>query len=127
MKQLPISEIMRQADARHEQQTPADVWNRIEASLPEERPMAKIRHMHTRRRYLTIAASFLVLAVAGWWALIGSQPITAEASAEVLHIEGSLELDPTNQSPVFTEADYGEIVINEGTGGSERLRACSPC
>lgn len=127
MKKLPISEIMRQADARQELQTPTAVWDRIEASLPSEKPVAKVRQLRTRTRYLTIAASFLVLAVTGWWTLVGSHTLPPEATAEVLQFEGTLELAPNKHQPVFTEADYGGIVINEGTGGSDRLKACVRC
>jgi len=127
MKKQPISKIIRHAAAGQEQRTPTAVWDRIEASLPAEvRPEAKVRNLHTRRRYMTIAASFLVLAIAGWWALVGLDTSKANATAEVLNIEGSLELEP-NQQNVFTDAFYGEVVINEGTGGSDRLRACQQC
>ena len=126
MKKQPISEIIRQADAQHELRTPAAVWDRIEASLPSEQPVAKVRQLRTRTRYMTIAASFLVLAIAGWWTLIGSQPVASETTVDVLQIEGSLMLESDYQ-PVFTNADYRGVVINEGTGGSDRLRACTRC
>ncbi|MFK8057173.1 MAG: hypothetical protein AB8F78_13705 [Saprospiraceae bacterium] len=124
MKKLPISEIMREADARHTQQTPPAVWDRIEASLPATGPSARVRQMRTR--YMTIAASFLVLAIAGWWTIVGTDTPSLENTAETLNIEGSLELDPTHQA-VFTDALYGGVLINEGTGGSDRLRACVRC
>ncbi len=127
MKKQSISEIIRQAEAGQEQPTPATVWDRIEASLPAEgRPAAKVRQLNSRRRYLTIAASFLVLAIAGWWALVGAHTSEPQSTVEVLNIEGSLELEP-NQQNVFTDAFYGEVIINEGTGGSDRLRACVQC
>ena len=126
MKKSSISEIMRAADARQEEQAPAAVWDRIESSLPAERTEAKVRQLRTRTRYMTIAASFLVLAVAGWWTLMGSHTTPLETTVEVLHIEGTLELVPTPQA-VFTDAIYGEVTIIEGEEGSDWLRACVQC
>jgi len=126
MKKQPISEIIRQADAKHELRTPPAVWDRIEADLTAVQPVAQVRQLRTRTRYMTIAASFLVLAIAGWWTLIGSQPANVESTAESVQVEGSLRLEADYQ-PVFTNADYRGVVINEGTGGSDRLRACVQC
>ena len=128
MTNKDISEIIREADARHRHPTPEAVWQRVEASLPTAGNTARIRNLHQRNRmrYLTIAATFLVLAVAGWWVLVGSSDMTPSAStADAIQVEGELLLVPNHQ-PVFSEAIYQGVVIREGKPG-DQLRACSPC
>jgi hypothetical protein len=128
MTNKDISDIFREADASHRQATPDAVWQRVEASLPVAGNEARIRNLHQRNRmrYLTIAASFLVLAVAGWWVLVGSSDMSPSAStADTIQVEGELLLVP-NHKPVFSDAIYQGVVIREGKPG-DQLRACSPC
>lgn len=103
--------------ARQERKTPSfeKFYERYKVpftiAFPEEKKTATvqaIRTPHRKRIVLAVAASLLLLVMAGWWYL---RPVT-KSDAVVGHTDDRLEITPGHDQAILTLADGKEITVD---------------